>query len=89
MKAVCTWGDGPAVLLCLEGDTLVLHEDPEKKGWVHGTVKQGSIDLTKEEARNLAFELLNAAAESDRLDKICEDHDKMVEEYDKTHTKDV
>jgi hypothetical protein len=66
VKANCTWGDGPDVLVSLDGMPFICHEDPKndpppKGQWVHGYVSRGSFDLTQAEARRLAYELLEAA----------------------------
>ena len=77
MKAECTWGDGPDVTLSLDGTKMVLRVDPaELDKWVHGTVAGGQADLTSEQARDLARQLIKAADEADRLDEVAEEHDK-------------
>lgn len=59
MKAVCAWGEGPDVLLVLEGTPVMLYENPvDLDRAVHGYVRQGSIELTADEAEQLADELL-------------------------------
>jgi len=66
IKATCTWGDGPDVLITLDGLPFICHEDPKndpppRGQWVHGYVSKGSFDLTQSEARILAHELIMAA----------------------------
>lgn len=66
IKASCTWGDGPDVMLTFEDDRFILYEDPKNDPppagqWLHGYVSNGSTDLTQEQARQLAYELLKAA----------------------------
>ena len=62
MKAVCNWGEGPDVLLALEGTPLMLYEAPvDLNKAVHGYVSQGSICLTEDEAERLGNELLMMA----------------------------
>jgi len=39
MKATCTWGDGPDVMLSLNGHTLFMLEDVRPGISVHGHVK--------------------------------------------------
>jgi len=56
VKASCTWGDGPDVLLNIQ-DTL--------------------YDLTSEQAKRLANELLQAAQNADELDSTAKNHDRM------------
>ena len=66
IKASCTWGDGPDVLVVFDGMPFICHEDPKnypppRGQWKHGYVSEGSFDLTQDEARKLANELLAAA----------------------------
>lgn len=76
MKVSCTWGDGPDIVLDLSGSTLILFEDPiNKDKWKNGTVSNGNMDLTAQEAKQLAQDLLMAAQEVEELEKICLDHD--------------
>ena len=83
MRAICTWGDGPDVLLTIDGERLILHEDPKhneppKGDCIHGHVTKGSIDLTADEAQALGYQLINAATQANGLDKLCERHDKQA-----------
>lgn len=58
MKAQCTWGDGPDIVLSLEGTSLVLLENPSKfNHFKRGVVSAGSLDLTVSEAKQLRYEL--------------------------------
>lgn len=71
--ASCTWGEGPDVLLVLDGKPLVCYEDPKndpppRGQWKHGYVSKGSIDLTRNEALELAEQLFRAAAACRELD---------------------
>jgi hypothetical protein len=78
MKATCTWGCGPDVMLNLDGHPMVLYEDPiHKDKWVHGAVTKGSLDLTADEAEAFGFQLIEAARQAKALDELCEQHDKM------------
>ena len=71
INAICTWGDGPDVLLRLDGTRLVLLEDPEGlEHFTNGFVMMGQLDLTIKEARNLAENLIKAADEAERMDSI-------------------
>lgn len=80
MKVTCTWGDGPDVLLSLDGHLMVLHEEPhDKEAWTHGAVSDGSLDLTVEEAEELAHELIIAARGARELSLSYEEHRKRVE----------
>ena len=61
IKASCTWGEGPDVMLIFEDKPFILYEDPiGKERWVHGVVNKGSTDLTADEAENLANQLKEA-----------------------------
>ena len=42
-------------------------------------VDNATFDLTSEEARKLAFKLLNAANQADELERICQEHDDYME----------
>lgn len=68
MKAECTWGDGPDVVLSLEGTPLTLLEVPTNTHCSMGMVRRGCCDLTIVEARDLASQLLCAAAQAERLE---------------------
>lgn len=84
MRAVCTWGDGPDVLVDLDNTTVALYEapwsDPPPRGrWAHGCISKGSFDLTSEEAEKLGYELIAAAEQSKELDRMCAEHDEAEE----------
>lgn len=65
VKASCTWGDDPDVVVSLSGTKFILYEDPiDTDRWEHGLVEYGSFELTAEEARELANKLLIAAADA-------------------------
>ena len=70
MRATCTWGDGPDVLVVLDGKRLMCYENPDNfdKG-VHGFIREGSFELTSTEALKLASDLLIAARASLFLDE--------------------
>lgn len=95
MRAVCTWGDGPDVLVDLDNTTIALYEapwsDPPPRGrWAHGCISKGSFDLTSEEAEKLGYELIAAAEQSKELDKSfsehCTEHHKKQMELDMEKT---
>jgi len=70
MKVTCTWGDGPDVMLSLDGSIMVIHNDPlDKDAWAHGTVSDGSLDLTADEAEELAYGLIASAKAARELKK--------------------
>jgi len=77
-RAECMWGDGPDVVLDLKDDVFVLYEDPihVKSSSIHGHVTKGSMDLTADEALQLAADLEAAANNAKEMDRMCEDHDK-------------
>ena len=81
-RATCTWGDGPDVILDLKDDTFILYENPihVKSSSIYGHVTKGSMDLTADEALELAAELEAAANNAKDLDSLCEEHDKMEEQ---------
>ena len=77
IKVSCAWGDGPDVLVSFEDKPFICYEDPKndpppRGQWVHGYVSKGSFDLTAEEARNFALELLNASKQVDDIEKSYE-----------------
>jgi hypothetical protein len=67
--AHCTWGEGPDVLIVLDGTPLMLHEEAHSFALgKNGFVNQGSMDLTRQQAVELARELLMAAETGKNLD---------------------
>lgn len=71
INAICTWGDGPDVVLDLNGSWMILLEEPsEKDSFVNGVVRKGNTDLTVKEARDLAYSLLTAANEAEILGSL-------------------
>jgi len=79
-RAACTWGDGPDVILDIKDDIFVLYEPPihVKSSSMYGHVTKGSMDLTADEALQLAADLEAAANNAKELDRVCQEHDKMV-----------
>jgi len=74
IKASCTWGDGPDVLITLEDKPFILYlisknRPPPRGQWAHGYVSQGSMDLTADEAFALAHQLYASATAAQELDK--------------------
>ena len=63
-SAVCTWGDGPDILMTLEG--------------IKG--KDRYYDLTVEDAEALIKDLTGAIAMANELDQVCEYHDSIEKE---------
>ncbi len=81
MKAECTWGDGPDVLVILEGTKVMLYEDPiDMDRSVHGYTTQGSFCLTVKEALTLAGSLYVAAGQAMELDNSYRDY--VIKEQD-------
>ena len=79
MKASCAWEAGLDVLISLNGEKMILHNDPiDLDKFTHGTITEGSVDLTIEEAEDLAHQLLNSVHQVKELNQICEDHDDAV-----------
>lgn len=82
VKASCTWGDGPDVMVSFSKDKegrsipFILYENPIYGSWLHGHVENGSFDLTTKEALKLAAELIEAAGGC----KYMEETLKMYEE---------
>jgi hypothetical protein len=82
IKASCSWGDGPDVLVTLSKEKdgiskpFLLYENPIYGKWMHGHVEEGSFDLTAKEAIKLATELIAAVGSC----KDLEDQLKMYEE---------
>ena len=82
MNVSCTWGDGPDILLSLEGKTLILLEEPQRThppqgSYQHGFVTKGSTDLTADEAFDLGTALISAAYHAKALHKMAEMRDSM------------
>jgi len=74
-KAVCAWGEGIGVLLVNKGYKYLLYDKPSDfDRFTYGLSESGDFELTKEEARNLAHDLLNAA-------KLCDDMDRSYIEW--------
>jgi hypothetical protein len=62
MKAECTWGEGPDVVLSLEDTPLVLGEHPDfdRNRFLYGVITKGEIDLTADQAHKLGIQLIDA-----------------------------
>jgi hypothetical protein len=70
VKATCAWGEGPDVIVTLEDHNFMLYEEPD--GFKHslfGDVKNGSFELTAEQALELAYNLTCAAKAAKELDE--------------------
>ena len=76
--ASCTWGDGPDVLVTLDGKPFMCYEDPTGKDKAtHGVVRKGSLELTRNEALDLAQQLFAAAAACKELDNSLKEYFKL------------
>lgn len=60
IKAECTWGNGPDVLVHSKDIAILLMTDPDKSRTKHGIVLDWQLDLTKDEANKLIMQLSNA-----------------------------
>jgi hypothetical protein len=60
VKAECTWGEGPDIILSFMNHGVILFEDPVYTHFAHGIVGQASTDLTLEEAKSLLYSLQSA-----------------------------
>lgn len=70
MRAVCAWGEGPDVLVVLEGTPIVIYENPYGfERWEHGVVSKGSFDLNMKEALALAYSLIEATKQAIELEE--------------------
>ena len=79
MNVICTWGEGPDIVIDLNGKTLVLFEKPIMKGWTYGIVKEGTMDFNLDEAKELLVQLDKAIKETERMKKELEEYmDKTV-----------
>ena len=78
MKASCTWGEGPDILLSLESDDILVLEDNPKNldKWVYGTVNRGSIDLRLDEAKELVCSLTQAINRVEELERLAKELEK-------------
>ena len=84
VRASCTWGEGPDVLLIIKSRELMLyeapyHHKPPKGDSTHGFIRNGSLCLTALEARKLAHELNKSARGAEELDRLCKEHDEQGE----------
>lgn len=83
MKAECTWGEGGDILVSLDGTSMALHEapsnpEPPRGKFTHGSVTQGSLFLTTDEAAELAIQILAVVDQTKRLKNQCKQHDECL-----------
>ena len=72
VKAVAQW-DIDEITIDIQGATVILFEDPNKSGFVHGVVKKAQVCLTKDEAKSLMSDLALAIAYYEYMEKCVED----------------
>ncbi len=80
MKAECTWGEGPDIVVSLDGTPLILSQEPEDLNrFKYGAITKGDFDMTAKEATQFAGELLSAARRAQELDDQAASHDEWKE----------
>ena len=60
-NVVCTFGDGPDVLVASNSLKILLLEHPNCQGFTHGVVGSWQLDLTVKEAEELSILLYEKA----------------------------
>lgn len=84
ISVTCGWGEGIDVLLTNKGQWYIIYDEPtEKDRFSHGVSKNGSIGLTRQDARELAYNLLRAAEQCDAFDESYDDYMKNFEKIEK------
>jgi hypothetical protein len=63
ISVTCAWGDGPNVLLTIYRE----NECPV------------FVNLTKEEAKSIGYNLLNSASQASNFENLCKEHDDWIE----------
>ena len=71
-----TWGDGPDIVMSIR-QNIILMEPVVHAGCVHGSCGHGQVDLTREEARSLASDLIRAAHHAEELEEMLESTEKL------------
>lgn len=78
LEAVCTWGDGPDILINNDGFPYMLYEDPSMKERAkHGFSFKGSFDLNLVQAKQLFASLGTAIRQVEELEQTAKDHDDL------------
>jgi len=81
IKVECTWGEGPDVLVSIKNHPMILASDViNKDRFTHGVVKDAWLDLTQEQARNLANELLIASEYAKALEDSAKEFFSLQEQ---------
>jgi len=69
IKATCTWGEGPDIILHVRDHIVILFEDPDKTHYRNGTVKSASTDLSLEQAKELLHSLQQSIQHVEELEQ--------------------
>ena len=85
IKVSCTWGEGPDILLTFKEHGIVLYEDPDKTGFVHGHVNNASTDLRLDQAKLLVASLQMAIQHVEELEYSLEEYFKNEENNKQTN----
>lgn len=90
ITAACTWGYGPDVIVSLNGKPFICYEDPKndpppRGQWKHGYVSEGSFDLTQDEARRLAYDLLQASDSCREIGNTYEEYCEISGDSDESY----
>lgn len=79
IKATCTWGDGPDIILELKEHSLICYENPlHHDRFIHGVISNGSTDLTLAEAKQLVSTLLSSITQVEELESACEKYHEQL-----------
>lgn len=82
MKALCTWGEGPDVLVEIDGTPILCYENPtDLNRYTHGIIREGSFYLTVEEAKKLVGSLLMAISQTEELYQSYENYVEVEEKF--------
>jgi len=81
LEVACCWGECVDVLLINNGCSYILYDTLlNKDKWKYGVSRFGSVALTKDEAKILAFDILRSIDECNELDNICKEADDFIEQ---------
>ena len=73
INAMCKWGqeiEDIDVLITINDSVILLAEKPITEGYKYGLAKKGTMYLTKEEAEAFGMELIHAAGEARRYERL-------------------
>jgi hypothetical protein len=85
IKAACTWGDGPDVMLCSDGFPTFNLSEIRMAHSIYGVIDKWSVCLTIDEARSLASSLLGAASQAEVNQLSAEEYMDMQGQIDGEH----